>query len=231
MSALAFKKLTQAEAVLWVLESTGLALTRHEILAILTDKDLCEFGGNTPSQTVSRILSTTVKNAPTRLRRVDKARYLALKPQTDPFLFNAEDQNIQLLLDNDFLPKTEKERLVKVRLGQYLFRKKLDEFWHGSCALTGFKQRQALRASHIIPWREKASYRLDPDNGLLLRADIDALFDSYLISFTSAGELLLARQLEREDRKMLPREGTLLRHRLNEKQKIYLEEHCYHFLR
>jgi putative restriction endonuclease len=51
-----------------------------------------------------------------------------------------------------------------------------------------------LRASHAKPWAECASdaERLDVYNGFLLSANLDALFDRFLISFDPAGGLLLS---------------------------------------
>jgi putative restriction endonuclease len=48
-----------------------------------------------------------------------------------------------------------------------------------------------LRASHIRPWRDASNQqRLDSQNGLLLRADLDVLFDRGYISFDDSGALL-----------------------------------------
>lgn len=53
-----------------------------------------------------------------------------------------------------------------------------------------------LRASHIRPWRDSSNgERLDPSNGLLLAAHLDALFDSHLITFDDSGNLLVARKI------------------------------------
>jgi hypothetical protein len=55
-----------------------------------------------------------------------------------------------------------------------------------------------LRASHIKPWKDASNTeRLDPFNGLLLSAHVDALFDRGLISFEDDGKLLISRALSR----------------------------------
>jgi putative restriction endonuclease len=41
--------------------------------------------------------------------------------------------------------------------------------------------------------------RLDRFNGLLLVANVDALFDRFLISFSDAGEMLIGPDLSRDD--------------------------------
>lgn len=89
--------------------------------------------------------------------------------------------------------ETTKERLVNARLGQGGFREALMEIWDGKCALTGCSIPEVLRASHIKPWRISNDFeRLDPSNGLLLAASIDALFDKYLVTFTADRALEIA---------------------------------------
>jgi hypothetical protein len=84
---------------------------------------------------------------------------------------------------------TEAERLVVQRLGQDLFREGLLEFWNRECPLTGIRDPELLRASHIVPWKDCATdaQRLDVHNGLLLSALWDAAFDRGLVTFTDAG--------------------------------------------
>lgn len=93
---------------------------------------------------------------------------------------------------------TERERLVQARLGQGRFREDVLRQWQGTCAVTGATTVQAIRASHIVPWRdcdENPTLRLDAENGLPLVATLDALFDQGLISFTSTGRMLVAATL------------------------------------
>lgn len=99
--------------------------------------------------------------------------------------------------------ETEKDQLYKARLGQGQFRSQLDQKW-GGCCITGCKVRQVLRASHIKPWRHCDNQeRLDADNGLLLIANIDALFDSGLISFDENGYLIHSDALTQEELRLL----------------------------
>lgn len=93
------------------------------------------------------------------------------------------------------ISETEKQQLVKARLGQGLFRDRLVAFW-GKCCVTGLDLRSVLRASHIKPWRDCCnSERLDVYNGLLLSPNMDALFDKGFISFSDTGEILISSQL------------------------------------
>lgn len=102
---------------------------------------------------------------------------------------------------------TEVERLVRQRVGQERYRAALLTYWGGACAVTGVTVTEALRASHAKPWAECANdaERLDAFNGLLLVANLDALFDRFLISFDEAGCLLVNSRLPWDD---LPRLGV-----------------------
>jgi len=68
--------------------------------------------------------------------------------------------------------------------------------WKGRCAVTGINVSPMLRASHIKPWRLSSDKeRLDPENGLLLIANLDAAFDAKLVSFDDWGLILYSERL------------------------------------
>lgn len=69
------------------------------------------------------------------------------------------------------------------RRGQPAFRARLLRVYRGRCALTAVDAPQALEASHITPYSGPESN--EPQNGLLLRADIHALFDLGLLAIES----------------------------------------------
>lgn len=88
------------------------------------------------------------------------------------------------------LPETtEAERLVKQRIGQGIFRKRLISYWQGRCPMTNISDTDLLRASHIKPWKdcETDAERLDVHNGILLSALWDAAFDKGLVTFQDDG--------------------------------------------
>tara|TARA_R110001592_G_scaffold143304_1_gene365992 strand:- start:26556 stop:27425 length:870 start_codon:yes stop_codon:yes gene_type:complete len=92
--------------------------------------------------------------------------------------------------------ETEKESIVKSRLGQGRFRDNLLNYWSG-CAVSGVTLPAFLRASHIKPWRDCTnSERLDTYNGLLLNTTLDAAFDRGFISFADDGGILISAALE-----------------------------------
>ena len=103
------------------------------------------------------------------------------------------------ILQSDGLSPTEKSVLISARVGQGQFRQRLLEHWQG-CAVTGYAMPAMLVASHIKPWRSATnSERLDPDNGLLLLANLDKAFDRGFISFADNGEIIIAPALERPE--------------------------------
>ena len=89
--------------------------------------------------------------------------------------------------------------------GAQLYRQAMLDYWGGACAVTGLTLPQALRASHAKPWAKCLSdvERLDVFNGFLLSANLDSLFDSFLISFTDDGALLVAKQIRASDMEKL----------------------------
>jgi hypothetical protein len=121
--------------------------------------------------------------------------------------------------------ETTRRRLISARLGQGAFREALLEIWQGRCAITGCRVNAVLRASHIKPWRKSNDYeRLDPRNGILLAASLDALFDSYLVSFSDNGTMLVDSSIEQAALEQLgipKRQGISL----HEATKKYLELH------
>jgi putative restriction endonuclease len=118
------------------------------------------------------------------------------------FVIGNENQSPDILEDieahqdeSKSLEKTERESIVKSRIGQGLFRDRVVELW-GSCSVTGLGNLSLLRASHIKPWRDSTNQeRLDPMNGLLLQPTLDHLFDLGLISFDETGAVLFSPQL------------------------------------
>lgn len=101
------------------------------------------------------------------------------------------------------LDSTERESIIKSRIGQGIFRERLIKFW-GSCSVTGLSNLSLLRASHIKPWRNCSNQeRLDPMNGLLLHPTFDQLFDTGLVTFESNGKTRISNRLSVDDVRIL----------------------------
>lgn len=91
---------------------------------------------------------------------------------------------------------TSRAAIIQSRIGQGQFRAKLIDYW-GGCAISGCKQLELLKASHIKPWRVSNNMeRLDVYNGFLLLPNLDTCFDLGLISFTDGGKILISRKLD-----------------------------------
>ena len=96
------------------------------------------------------------------------------------------------VMTDNLIDETEKEAIVKSRIGQGLFRQKLIDYWHG-CSVTQCQTQTLLLASHICPWRKSNNaQRLDVFNGLLLIPNLDKLFDKGYISFDDNGRIILS---------------------------------------
>ena len=99
--------------------------------------------------------------------------------------------------------RTEIETLIKARLGQGRFRKKLLELYP-NCPLTGLDIEPLLIASHIEPWSVcDDNERLCRFNGLMLAPNIDRLFDNGLITFDTDGTIKISPTIDSENQKRL----------------------------
>ncbi|MGE8406844.1 MAG: HNH endonuclease [Pseudomonas sp.] len=96
-------------------------------------------------------------------------------------------------------PITDVLTSIQARRGHGKFRQDLLEVWGGACAVTKLACTEVLRASHIKPWADSTEkQRLDSDNGLLLSANLDALFERGLVSFDQQGQMLVSQRLSPE---------------------------------
>ena len=121
---------------------------------------------------------------------------------------------------------TMKETLANARVGQGAFRSAVLAQWGGKCAVTGSSTLDALRASHIKPWRDSTdSERLDPHNGIPLVATLDALFDAGLISFTDDGQVVISESVSKIERQLLKLTGAVLVRRPTDQAICYLHHH------
>lgn len=126
---------------------------------------------------------------------------------------------------DDTIKVTEKDSIVKSRIGQGIFRKELIEYWHG-CAISQCPLTWMLIASHIKPWKDADNIeRLDAYNGLLLLPNYDKLFDSGYISFNPRGKIMYSRLLDKFDREAIGLTNELHLVKLEEQHLKYLKYH------
>ena len=134
-------------------------------------------------------------------------------------------EDIAEITNDETIDETVCEVLVNARLGQGQFRDKLLQRWGNACAATGCTVREILRASHIQSWSDSTNAeRLNPANGLLLVAHLDALFDKHLISFNDDGSMLIAPSIDDRNRRVL-RIPQSLRKSLRDREKRFLAKH------
>lgn len=119
---------------------------------------------------------------------------------------------------------TEKEQVIKSRIGQSAYKKSLLAS-SKKCSLCGIADERFLIASHIKPWSQSSNQeRLDVNNGLLLCPNHDALFDKGFISFNEKGDILISDSLD-ESTKLLLGINSTMNVRFNEKQLVYIKWH------
>ncbi|MCR5609535.1 MAG: HNH endonuclease [Lachnospiraceae bacterium] len=107
---------------------------------------------------------------------------------------NIKEREIEeLILNSNKLTVTEKQILIKSRIGQGKYRDGLIQKYDGKCVVTGIDRTRLLIASHIKPWvicdNEE---RIDIENGLLLCPNMDRLFDYGLITFDDRGKMIIS---------------------------------------
>ena len=114
-------------------------------------------------------------------------------------------------IKEEYPDKTTQNTYVDARLGQGQFRARVLQRWGSRCCVTGSTTTEAIRASHIKPWRDSDDReRLDVNNGLPLIATFDALFDKGLIAFSSDGVLLISKELDGKETALLGLDGRKL---------------------
>ncbi|KAA6182154.1 HNH endonuclease [Thiohalocapsa marina] len=127
----------------------------------------------------------------------------------------------------DAIKGTEVEVMVRQRIGQQTFRAAMLDYWGEACAVTGIALPEVLRASHAKPWAACATdaERLDVFNGFLLSANLDALFDRFLITFDSEGRLLVSDSISKSDIESLGLNRPLRLRWLATEHACYLDYH------
>jgi len=89
-----------------------------------------------------------------------------------------------------------KDQLIKPRLGQGIFRVKVTDAYHRSCAVTSERALPVLEAAHIKPFSESGPHMVQ--NGLLLRSDLHRLFDKGYMTLTTKLDIEVSRRIKEE---------------------------------
>lgn len=126
------------------------------------------------------------------------------------------------------LSDTERQAIVKARVGQGQFRDGLISYWV-ACAVTGCAEHALLRASHIKPWSQSSRReKLDIYNGILLTPTLDSCFDGGFISFRDTGQIMISPQLDEADMMALGIDQEMRLAKIEDRHKPYLAYHRSH---
>ena len=133
-------------------------------------------------------------------------------------------------LNNNPGAGTDIEKIIKTRVSQGSFRRLLLLEYH-QCNLCDISTTSVLRASHIKEWSESSrEERIDANNGLLLCANHDALFDRHQISFEpETGVICISNSIDADQRKALslPDSFNLA---MSDRTKAYMQVHYKKFI-
>jgi hypothetical protein len=98
-------------------------------------------------------------------------------------------------LGPDFTGDT-RAALVRLRRGQEFFRRAVLSGYGYKCCISGVTDTRLLVASHIVAWKDDASIRLHPGNGLCLSAIHDKAFDAHLFTLDDHHRVVLSKGLK-----------------------------------
>ena len=109
--------------------------------------------------------------------------------ESEKLLAQVKHTTIEILnrIEIEDLPREgkEKERLIKARVNQSIFRTMILAAYNNKCCITGINNTDLLIASHIVPWSKDEKNRLNPMNGVCLNALHDRAFDKGLITISA----------------------------------------------
>ena len=180
-----------APIFIWLAEASGVDKKRIQRAA----KIIAASSGNTTTQAaaIRRILPWHL--VAKHLREKRRVQLRGSSDLQDDLVHDLE----QIRNDKRIRSETTKVALIAARRGQGQFRADLEQRWGCLCAVTGCGISAMLRASHIKPWAKSSNRdRLNPANGILLTAHIDALFNCGLISFADDGTMLVSAHIADE---------------------------------
>ncbi|PHE73322.1 restriction endonuclease [Bacillus wiedmannii] len=174
-----------------------------------------------PSPNHTKLQALTLK---LRWKRLNNSQVKLLLKKVN-LLHNEGFLTLQKELESPIvLDETEKESVVKARIGQSIFKKALLAV-EKKCKLCGVSDERFLVASHIKRWSQSNhKERLDVNNGLLLCPNHDVLFDKGYISFEDDGKILISDILN-EATKVFLNVNKTMNIRMNEGQRKYMKWH------
>lgn len=126
--------------------------------------------------------------------------------ESEKILASLEGKEIEEKYKEDLFDITEyegktKERVVKTRVNQNLFRRIILSNYNTKCAISEIDIPTLLVASHIKPWSVDEDNRLNPSNGICLNNLYDKAFDKGLIGIDSNYSIIFSEELKSEYKK------------------------------
>lgn len=119
---------------------------------------------------------------------------------------------------------TERNAIRKQRIGQSKFRNYLLQR-DKSCIICGISNPKLLIASHLKPWSiSNNTERLDPNNGVILCANHDKMFDLGFFTFDNKGEIKVSTRLDEKTKTKLFPDQNLF-HEFNKRSEKYRVYH------
>lgn len=103
-----------------------------------------------------------------------------------------------LLGEHEHNMGTDRNTIVKQRVGQRFFRKAVLSSYENTCCITGINLDTLLIASHIKPWKvsDDKTEKINPSNGLCLNALHDKAFDKGLITIDNNYRIIVSSKLK-----------------------------------
>lgn len=139
--------------------------------------------------------------------------------------YNELLNNINYINSLEKLGPTEKEQLVKTRIGHSQLKELLINK-DCQCKICGLNDERFLIASHIQRWSvSDDNERRDINNAYLLCPDHDWLFDKFYISFDDDGNILLSDKVDESIYDKLKISGDINKITLNDGNKKYMKWH------
>ncbi|MDE5767127.1 MAG: HNH endonuclease, partial [Malacoplasma sp.] len=123
-------------------------------------------------------------------------------------IFNVDFKDEIQKNDNnyDIINKKIEEYEQRKSDNQKKFRNNLMNLYEYECLLTKAKIEETLIASHIVAWRdikgESPAVKYSINNGLILSASVDKLFDNNIISFDEQGKLYILKNFRYSEKEI-----------------------------
>lgn len=178
---------------------------KYDCLINMTKKDVKNLKDETKRFIVEDVKQKVEKNFDeiiNALKILNERRYLCGYEEQPIERVTPRNPLIQEI-ENEEYKNTEKEALVKIRIGQSQLRtQKLRQ--QTCCEICGVQTKELLIVSHIKPWAESNdTEKLDIENTLLLCPVHDALFDKGFISFDARGRIKISKKLDEMEQALL----------------------------